>query len=648
MTDPGTRGRDAAPTEAARDRAPATTLTPATAGSRAGGTALDQAPAPATAGLTEGGDPGPGGADEGRPAGTAPWWRRSRAELVTALVYLAGAFWVTGRGWWDVDGRLLGSRPNDQGFNEWMLAHAAHAVSHLENPFFTTLQNAPTGVNLMTNVGLQLPGIVLAPFTLLFGASFSYLLFITLNLAGTGYAWYHVLSRHVVGSRAAAFVGGLFCAFAPALVSHSNGHPHITAQWLVPFIVWRVVALSRTGHVLRDGLVLGALVIAQFFVSLEILFLTALGCLMMVVTYLVLRPRDALRRLRRLVTGLAITGVLVSAATAYPLWMQFAGPQHRVGHPGTPDIYALKLGSFVRFATQSLAGGPTSAVGWAPNTTEQASFYGWSVLVVAAAALWWLRRELVARVLGVVGLVSALLSIGTTWTSGTRRTDIPAPFALVQNLPVFDSLVVSRFALITTAVLGVLLAVAGDRLTAAELREQPAGRLAARVAAVLAVAALLPILPVPLQARGRNPVPDFVTSGAWRDHVTPGRTLVPVPVQGMTSLYWSSAAVAGFAVPEGYFLGPVSATDGTGRWGVEPQPTAKLLTAVSLGERGTTVSPAEIDQARADVRYWKADAVALPDHGRRRDELRTVLDAMFGPGQRVDDVWLWDARPWSR
>lgn len=572
-------------------------------------------------------------------------WRR--VDALVALVYLAGAFWVTARGWRDYDGRLLGSRPNDQGFNEWMLAYAAHAVTNLENPFFTTLQNAPAGVNLMTNVGMQLPGLVLTPVTLLFGASFSYLLFITLNLAGTGYAWYHVLSRHVVDSRAAAFVGGLFCAFAPALISHSNGHPHITAQWLVPFIVWRVIALSRGERVIRDGLILGGLVVAQFFISLEILFLTALGCLMLVLAYLVFRPRDAVRRLRPLLSGLAITAVLVSAAAAYPLWMQFAGPQHRVGHPGTPDIYALKLGSFVEFATKSIAGGPTSAIGWAPNTTEQASFYGWSLVVLAAGVLWWLRRETTVRVLGAVGLVSALFSIGTTWTVGTRRTDVPAPFALVQNLPVFDSVVVSRFALITTVALGVLLAVAGDRLAAR--RTEPAGRLAARVGAVAVAAALLPILPMPLDAKGRTPVPDFVTAGTWRDHVAPGRTLVPVPVNGMTSLYWSSAAVAGFAVPEGYFLAPVSATDNTGRWGVDPQPTAKLLTAVSLGERDTTVGQADVDQARADVRYWKADAVVLPDRAaRRHDDLKTVLDALYGPGERVEDVWVWDVRPFTR
>jgi hypothetical protein len=587
----------------------------------------------------------------GRPGASATGAARRRRlgpDLLAAAVYLAGALWVTARGWRDPAGQLLGSRPNDQGFNEWMLAYAAHAVSHLENPFFTTLQNAPNGVNLMTNVGLQLPGLLLSPVTLLFGASFSYLLFITLNLAGTGYAWYHVLSRHLVSSRVAAFAGGLFCAFAPALVSHSNGHPHITAQWLAPFIVWRVVRLARDGRPVRDGLVLGALVVAQFFVGLEILFLLALGCLMLVVGYVIFRPREALRRARPLLGGLAITGVLVAAAAAYPLWMQFAGPQHRVGHPGDPDDYALTLGSFVRYATESVAGSSTSALHWAPNTTEQSSFYGWPVVILALAACWWLRREIAGRVLGVVIAVSALFSIGTTWTWGTRRTGVPAPFALVSELPVFDSVVVSRFALITTAALGVLFAVAGDRLVRMRATGAGRARLVPWLAAVAALAALLPVLPTPLEARNRIPAPDFVASGAWKDHVGPGRTLVPVPVSQMTSVYWSSAALAGFAVPEGYFLGPVSATDATGRWGVEPQPTAKLLTAVSRGERDIRVDPAEIAQARADVRYWKADAVALPVGARRHDNLRIVLDALYGPGRQVDDVWLWDVRPFTR
>ncbi|MEU1688713.1 hypothetical protein [Micromonospora sp. NPDC005707] len=574
--------------------------------------------------------------------------RRRRHDLSVALVYLAGAVLVTGRGWLDVHGRLLGSRPSDQGFNEWMLAYAAHAVTHLENPFFTTLQNAPDGVNLMTNVGMQLPGLVLTPVTVLFGPPAAYLVFVTLNLAGTAYAWYHVLSRHLVRYRVAAVAGGLFCAFAPALVSHSNGHPHVTAQWLVPFMLWQVVRLARDGRVLRDGLVLGLLIAAQFFIGLEVLFLTALGCLAGLLGWLLVRPREVVAAARPLAGGIAVAGLLVLVVGAYPLWMQFAGPQHRVGHPGSPDQYALTLRSYVAYATESAGGGRHSAKGLVANTTEEASFYGWPLAVLVLGAVLWLRRQALVRVLALVAAVAAVLSLGTTWTWGAGRTSVPAPFALVADLPVFDSLVVARFALITTAAVGVLLALTVDRLAGLAGRPDRAYRLVAALGGAALLAAVVPVAPTPLPSQPRVPAPDFVTSGAWRDHVTPGRTLVPVPVDNMTSLYWSSAALVGFAVPQGYFLGPVSRTDRTGRWGVEPRPTAVLLTAVGQGRHAPVVAPADRDRALADVRHWRADALVLPAAHPRAAQLRAVLDALYGPGRQVDDVWLWDVRPRTR
>ncbi|RKN45448.1 hypothetical protein D7223_17795 [Micromonospora endolithica] len=591
----------------------------------------DAAPAPA--------DRGPG---RGRrlPAGRL-------ADLLVGLAYLLGAFWVTGRGWLNVHGRLLGSRPDDQGFNEWMLAHAAHAVTHLENPFVTTLQNAPEGVNLMSNVGLQLPGILLTPVTLLGGAPLSYLVLITLNLAGTAFAWYWVLSRHLVRSHPAAVVGGLFCAFAPAMITHSNGHPHITAQWLVPFLVWRVVRLTRAGASVREGLILGALVAAQFFISVEVLFLVALGVLMATVAHLVLRPRETLRLAPRALAALGVAGGLVLLVTAYPLWMQFAGPQHRIGHPGDPDVYTLRLKSFVAYATESIGGGPDSARGLAPNTTEQASFYGWPVVLLVAAVIVALRRELGVRVLAVVALVSGVLALGSTLSWGPEKTDIPAPFVLLHGLPIVDAMVIARFALITTVAVGLLLALAVARVDGLAARApQVAAPLRLLTAAAL-VAALVPMLPTPLPAKGRVPVPQFVTSGEWRQHVAEGRTLVPVPVHNMTSINWGSAALAEFAVPQGYFLGPTSPTDDTGRWGTEPRPTARLLTAVGAGTRPPTVDAVEREQAVTDVRWWKADAVVLPKHAHEA-ELKAFLEACFGPGRRVRDVWVWDVRPLTR
>ena len=41
--------------------------------------------------------------------------------------------------------------------------------------------------------------------------------------------------------RGAAVVGGAVAGFGPGMISQSNAHLHITAQWLVPPIVWCVI-----------------------------------------------------------------------------------------------------------------------------------------------------------------------------------------------------------------------------------------------------------------------------------------------------------------------------------------------------------------------------------------------------------------------
>ncbi|MEU3453760.1 hypothetical protein ABZ671_09175 [Micromonospora sp. NPDC006766] len=585
-----------------------------------------------------GGDEPSGSAVRSRPASR-------RADLFALLLFLAGAFWVTAHGWRDVPGRVLGRQPFDQDFNEWMLAHAAHAVAHLENPFFSTLQNAPDGVNLVTNVGIQLPGVLLAPLTLLGGATLSYLVLITANLAGTAFAWYWVLSRHLVTRRLAAAVGGACCAFAPAMISHSNGHPHITAQWLVPLIVWQVVRLTNGGRPVRDGLILGALVSIQFFVSVEILFILALGCVLALVGQLLFRPRATLAVVPRALGVLAVAGAFTLVLTAYPLWMQWFGPGHRTGHPADPDKYALRLASYVNYATQSLAGGSPDPRRLAANVTEESSFYGWPLALFALGAVACLRREHLVRVVAFTAVASALLSLGNTINWAVRGSGVPGPFRLLNGLPVVDAMVVARFALITTAALGILVAVVVDRLLTGRLRRRLGGVPLRPVVGLALAAALVPVLPMPLPAAHRPSVPHFVTGGGWREYVAPGRTLVPVPVENMTSVRWGTAAGVGFAVPQGYFLGPTSPTDDTGRWGVDPRPTAVLWTEVATGERPApiTVTSGEREQAVADVRHWKADAVVLPRH-RRQDELRSVLDACFGPGRRVDDVWVWDVR----
>ncbi len=225
-------------------------------------------------------------------------WRRWRGwpDVLAVCGYLVLAGYVTERMWRFLDRYLLQTNTTDQIQFEYFLVHAVRVVTHGENPFYTTTMNHPSGVNLMANtatLGLHLP---LVPVTMLFGPQVSFAVMVTGALAGTAAAWYWLFSRHLVGSRFAAFVAGGFCGFAPGMVSQADGHPNIAAQFLVPIIVWRVLRLREPGHALRNGLILALLVTYQAFINEEILLLTALAAGLFVgAARCTTRPRHAAR-----------------------------------------------------------------------------------------------------------------------------------------------------------------------------------------------------------------------------------------------------------------------------------------------------------------------------------------------------------------
>jgi hypothetical protein len=210
------------------------------------------------------------------------------ADTAAVVLYLALALWVTSGMWRHVGALALVNGGSDVHFFEWALVHATRIFTHGENPLFTPQMNAPNGVNLMANTGLLGLTVPLVPVTLLFGPAVAFTIMLTGGLAATAWAWYHVLSRHIVGYWPAALVGGLFAGFAPGMISHVNGHPDLVGQFLIPFIIWRAISL-RTA---RDGVVLGLLVTWQAFLNEELLLQTGLAVAVFVAVYAVFRPAE--------------------------------------------------------------------------------------------------------------------------------------------------------------------------------------------------------------------------------------------------------------------------------------------------------------------------------------------------------------------
>src|SRR5947209_11273553 len=212
--------------------------------------------------------------------------RLRRVDVAVVCGYLLAAGWVLRNLWGDPARLDPAANTSDPGFFEMALIHATRIFTHGEHPLLTAQINAPHGVNLMANTGVLGLTVPLVPVTALVGSSVAFVLLLMLGLAGTATAWYHVLSRYVVRHRFAAALGGGFAGFAPGLVNHANAHPNLTAQFLLPLIVWRALTLRTV----RQGVMLGLLVTWQAFINEELLFLTALGVLIFIGGYAAQRP----------------------------------------------------------------------------------------------------------------------------------------------------------------------------------------------------------------------------------------------------------------------------------------------------------------------------------------------------------------------
>ncbi|MFJ3308543.1 glycosyltransferase [Streptomyces sp. NPDC086549] len=557
--------------------------------------------------------------------------------LVTTLFLLMAVALYSGR-FFDPDHRYLPDSLQDQNQWEWFFSVTADNVAHLRNPLFTDLQGFPDGVNLMANtvmLGLSVP---FAPVTLLAGPAVALSLCMTLGLAATAVAWYWLIVKRVVRQRAAAFLGASLAAFAPPMVSHANAHPNFVILFMIPLIIDRALRLCAGTRVVRDGIVLGLMAAYQVFLGEEPFLLAAIGLTLFAAAYAVVRRDLAKEAWRPLLKGLLIGGAVCLPLVAYPLYWQFAGPQsyQSVLHGDNAGNSPLSL---LAFAERSLvAGDAETANALSLNPTEQNAFYGWPLIALAFAIVVRLWERALVRALAFTAVAAAVLSLGPKIRLPLTDTVYPGPWALLAHKPLFESVIEGRLAMICAPALGMLLAIAVDRLAAT----RAVGTMYLGFLGVLL--ALLPLVPAPLKSAERVEVPAFIADGMWKSYVHEGESLVPLPLPdpgAAEALHWQTAAGLGFKLPGGYFNGPYG-KDRIGIYGASPRYTSNMLRDVAYTGVVPTIGKNWQAQARKDFAYWKAGVlvVAPQDHD---DALRKALEKLTGrPGRWTGGVWVWD------
>ena len=210
------------------------------------------------------------------------------------------------------------------------------------------------------------------------------------------------------------------------------------------------------------GAVLGGLVVVQFFVSTELLAVSAIVAFVGLVVLAVSSPRRALPALRAAAPGLLVGFVIASAVLAYPAWFAVAGPRHITG-PVFPDIGNLTS----TLAASVVPHGERAGVRFISG--GNGAYLGVPLLASIVVAAWVWRRDAALRFSVLMTAIAYVFSLGAALHVGQESTGVPLPAWILQHVPLLDSIFAARFAVFVDLFAGMSLAIVLDRLHAGDL-----------------------------------------------------------------------------------------------------------------------------------------------------------------------------------
>ncbi len=572
--------------------------------------------------------------------------RGNRLAIAVVLVcYLLAAVAVTWRLWADPASHTVSGNPNDADFFAWFMRYDATALTHGRLPaLVTAAMNAPQGINAMWNTSMLLPGVLLAPVTLLAGPQTSLTVLTTVGFAGSAASLFFVLRRWDVSMGSAALAGAVY-GFSPALLQAAIGHYNLQFAVLPPLIVDLAVRLCvRSRSPVRDGVLLGLLATAQLFTGEELLLLTCIAAVLLVAVLALGRPREVPGRLPQAAAGFGVAAAVTLLLSGYALWVQFFGPLTQHGSSFTPDFFKNDVTGFVtpsRYLLFHTAASAAAAASYQGGAPEYLAYLGWpliAVLAVGAAACW--RRPAV-RATAVALAVLVLLSLGAhPLVGGATQAGITLPWHWIEALPVIGTALPNRLSIVADGVAAALLAFSLERARVWWVgARRSVARWAAAAAAAVAIVACLPLVPLPLPSATPMPVPAGWSATFAAMHLPPSARVlvVPVPTATITApLRWQADTGEPGSIIGGYFIGPAwngqAYVEGNG-----VAATAQYLDWLWGGPPAPVPSAA---QTRADLDNWRpAAVVAVAPLG---SALGHYLERLFGrPSLAFGNVLAW-------
>jgi hypothetical protein len=436
-------------------------------------------------------------------------------------------------------GTWAGVGTNDAKLYTWDLVWWPHAISHHLNPFVTHVVFAPTGANLAWVTGLPGPSLLMTPITHEFGPVVASNLLTLLSCPAAAWAAY-LVCRRLTPRFWPALAGGLLFGFSTYMTTATRGHLNLSLTAAVPIAVYLVIRRAEGTLLVWFFVPLLAVdLVAQFLTSTEVFASMAVFGVLTVLLALVVLPD----RRRTVLVGPQIAAAYVLAAAALTPYLIYVfrdvpPAPLKDATPASADLLGFVLPRSTILVGHGAAASATA--GFTARLSEDGSYVGIPLLLVVVAFAVFRWRDPLTRLLVPVFVMCEVAALGPVLHVG-GTTSVTMPWIVAGKTPLLQNALPVRFTMYAALTLAAIVA----RWLGAD------GRLSwARWALVIFGAIAL----VPRVTSEWHPpvdVPRFFTDGTYRSYVSPGETLVVLPVT--ESMLWQAEADMAFSMPTGRF-----------------------------------------------------------------------------------------------
>jgi hypothetical protein len=562
-----------------------------------------------------------------------------RAGIQALLLYLIGAFLVTWDAWATPTTQWIGSCCDPEQ-SIWFVRWVPYAIGHLTDPLVTHQLNAPDGVNLMWNTAILPWGLLATPITLVGGPILAYNVLMLGAIVLSAACARLVVARYV-GGTVAPLVGGAVYGFSPYVISHAALHLDLAMAWVPPLVllVFDDLLVRRRRSPWRLGAILGLLGLVQLLTAEEILAMTAIAGLLVLAVLAAQRRSQIRGALAPLGAALVASAATLGILAAWPLSVQFFGP-NRIPE-GLIDLrrFSTDLLNLV-IPTRYQLFAPPEATRISNDFSglfhEADAYLGLPLIVVLVVIVALGRRDIRVRTAALGGLVTLVLSMGGHLLVGGTSTGIPLPWGLVSGLPILEDVVASRFVVFTWLAVAVLVGFGVERALRGSVR-----RVVPR-AAMLGLA-LIVIVPAPLPSR---PVAIPTFFARWeQEGMRPDATILFAPFfrdgAGADPMLWAAIAGDEPRMVEAYAYVP--RPNGAAGYGPNPNQLFSIMETIqdADGDLSIVARGAVRTAVDADIRGKRITDVIVGPMVRTRAMIGFFSDLFGRPPETVDGIWIW-------